>query len=125
MKIVEDDEERRENELRPASDEDEVGERFAQEERGRGRGRHALRVQDAVALLACPCLVERGDGGEEQGDPEDAAGDLAREVAAVGSKAEREDDDYQQGEEEHAVDGVAGAPFELEVFAQVAPDVLK
>ncbi len=34
-----------------------------------------------------------------------------------------EDDDHEQHEEEHAVDGVAGAPLEAEVFAEMVEDV--
>ncbi len=33
-----------------------------------------------------------------------------------------EDDDHQEHEEEHAVDGVAGAPFEAEIFAEMLED---
>ena len=107
-----------------ASDEDHVGEGFAEEERGGGGGGHALGVEDLVALLAGPGLIERSDGGEEDRDPEDAAGDLAGDGGVAGGvEGEGEDDDDQQREEEHAVDGVAGAPLEAEVFAEMVEDV--
>ena len=47
-------------------------------EAGEGAMRWASRT--LIALLAGPGLVEGGDGGEEDGDPEDSAGDLAGEV---------------------------------------------
>ncbi len=61
-------------------DEEHVGEGFAKEERGGRGGGHALGFEDLVAQLAGPGLVEGGDGGEEESDPEDAAGDLAGRV---------------------------------------------
>ncbi len=121
VEIVEEDEDGGEDEL-DGGDEDEVGEGFAEEEGGGRGGRHALGVEDAVALLAGPGLVERGEGGEEEGEPEDAAGDLAGDGGG-GIEGEGEDDDDEQGEEEHADDGVAGAPLELEVFAEMGEDV--
>ena len=104
--------------------EEHVGEGFAEKEGGGGGGGHTLGLEDVVALLASPGLVEGGDGGEEEGYPEDATGDLAcHRGVAGGVEGEAEDHDYQEGEEEHAVDGVARAPLEAEVFAEVVPDV--
>ena len=76
VKVEEDDEDGGEDGF-DDEDEEEVGEGFAEEERGGRGGRHAVGVEDVIAQLAGPGLVERGDGGEEERDPEDAAGDLA------------------------------------------------
>ena len=46
-----------------------------------------------------------------------------RDIGGGGIEGEGEDDDDQQREEEHAVDGVAGAPLEAEIFAEVVEDV--
>ena len=87
-------------------------------------GGQALGVEDVVALLPDPGLVEGGDGGEEQCHPEDAAGDLAGGGGVGGGvKGEREDDDNEQREEEDAVDGVAGSPLQAKVLEQVLEDV--
>jgi len=46
------------------------------------RRSHALRVENLVANLARPGLVERAHRSEHGGHAQDAAGDLAREGAA-------------------------------------------
>ena len=103
-------------------DEEQVGDRLAEEERRGRRGRHPLRVEHAIALLAGPGLVERGDRGEEERHPENSAGDLAGHGGG-GIERQREDHDDQQREKQHPVDGVAGAPLELEVLAQMGENV--
>lgn len=74
-----------------------------------------------MADFAGPGLVEGGDAGEEGGDGEDAAGDLAGGFAG-GVKGHAEENDDQQGEKEHGIDGFAGSPFDAQVFAQVSQD---
>ena len=83
VQVEEDDEDGGENHL-DDEDEEHVGEGLAEEESGGGRGGHALGFEDLVALLAGPGLVEGGDGGEEEGDPEDASGDLAGHGGVAG-----------------------------------------
>ncbi len=74
-----------------------------------------------MADFAGPGLVERADRGEHGGHAEDAAGDLAGEFAA-GVEGDGEEHDDEQGEEEHGVDGVEGAPLDAEVFDEVGPE---
>ena len=89
-----------------------------------GRGREKVCGKDVVAQLAFPGVVERGNGGEQDRNPKQATGDLARD-GRIGRrvKGEREDDDDQQREKEHAVDAVAVAPLDRKVLAQVGEDV--
>ena len=123
VEVVEDGEDRGEHDFY-RGDEEEVRQGLADEESGGGSGREAVGVENVVAQLAGPRLIERGHGGEEQADPEQAAGDLAGDGGIGGGiEREREDDHDQQREEEHAVDGVFGAPLEAEVFAQMGEDV--
>ena len=120
MEVIEDEKDRGEEQL-DDGDEEEVGEDFGEEEFGAGGGSHALGVEDLMADFAGPGLIEGADRGEHGGHAEDAAGDFAGECAA-GVEGDGEEDDDQQGEEEHGVDGFAGAPLDAEVFDEMGPE---
>ena len=125
MQVVEDDEERRQDRLDDAHEE-QVGQNFAEEQRRGRRGSHALRLEDGVPLLAGPCLVQGCGRREEDRDPKDSAGDLARQRrVGCGIEGEREDDDDKQRKEQHSIDGIARPPLDAEIFSQVLPDVME
>ena len=122
VQVVEDREDGRENDLDQQGD-GEVGQGFAEEERGRWSGGEALGFEDVVAELTGPGAVQCGESGEEQADPEQAAANLAGDGGVrAGVEGEREDDDNEEREEEHAVDRYALAPLQLEVLAEMEKD---
>ena len=107
MEVVEDGEDGGEDQL-DDDDEEEIAEAFGEQQRGGMTGHETLGVEHLVALLAEPGGVECGDGSEQEGDPDDAAGDGARGGGiACGVKGDGEDDDDEQRKEEGAVDRFA------------------
>jgi hypothetical protein len=117
VKVVEDEEEGREDDL-DDGDEEEVGDGFGEVELGARRRDHALRIHDLVADFAGPGLIEGGDGSEHGGHAEDAAGDLLRECAA-GIEGDGEEHDDEAGKENHGDHGVEGAPLDAEIFGEM------
>ena len=110
MKVVEDEEEGREDDL-DDGDEEKVGKNLGEVKLCAGRGDHTLRVHDLVADFAGPGLIERADRGEHGGHAENAACDLLRKGAA-GIERDGEEHHDQAREEEHGDHGVEGAPLD-------------
>ena len=120
MEVVEDEEDGREDDL-DDGDEEEVGQHLGEKHFGAGGGGHALRVEHLMADFAGPGLVEGADRGEHGGHAEHAAGNVAGECAA-GIEGQREEDDHEQREEEHGVDGFFGAPLDAQVLGEMGEE---
>src|SRR4029079_19227387 len=95
---IEDYEERRHQELQNG-DEDEVGEALGEEHRVGRRGGDAIGVENIIAKLASPGLVQWDYGGEEQGGPDESAGDAAGFFGG-GVEGERENHYDEEREEQ-------------------------
>ena len=120
VKVIEDEEKGREDEL-DDRDEEKVGDGFGEVELGTGRRDHALRVHNLMADFAGPGLIESADRGEHGGHAEDSAGDLLRECAA-GIEGDGEEHDDEAGEENHGDHGVEGAPLDAEIFGEMSEE---
>src|ERR1039457_740184 len=119
MKVIEDEEERRQDYL-DDGDKEEVRNYLGEEQLCAGAGGHALGIDDVVADLACPGLIECAHRGEHGGDAEDAAGDVAGKLS-VRVKGNGEQHNDQQREKQHGDKGVERSQLDAEVFHKVGP----
>ena len=120
VEVVHDHEDGREDDLHDG-DEEKVGQHLGEKHVGAGDGSHALRVENLVADFARPGLIEGADRGEHGGHAEHAAGNVAGKGAA-GIEGQREEDDHEQREEEHGVDGFFGAPLDTQILDEMSEE---